>query len=89
MESQLQNVNTAAADRALETYSNYAEASFVPNAAVAGLAATGPFLPGVSSIALLELQRSIQLETQLFTTTTNILKAEHDARMSSVQNIRP
>jgi len=38
---------------------------------------------------LLELQRKIQAETQVFQTLSNTSKAEHDARMSAVRNIRP
>ncbi len=42
-----------------------------------------------NQMALIQLQRQIQQQTQIFETLTNISKAEHDARMSSVRNIRP
>ena len=51
-----------------------------------GLAGDDPF---AQNVALLQLQRQIQTESQRFQTESNISKAEHDAKMAAVRNIRP
>ncbi len=49
------------------------------------LGSTG--LLGESS-QFLELQRQMQMETRAFETASNVMKARHDAAMSSIRNIR-
>ncbi len=44
---------------------------------------------GIGQMELLNLQRQINQEAQIFTTITNVEKSHHDARMSAVRNIRP
>ena len=43
----------------------------------------------MGQLELLNLQRQINMEAQIFTTMTNVEKSHHDARMSAIRNIRP
>lgn len=40
------------------------------------------------TIKYLELQREIQQETRRYEATSNVMKARHDATMSSIRNLR-
>jgi hypothetical protein len=40
------------------------------------------------TLRYLELQREIERETRMFETASNVLKARHDAAMSSIRNIK-
>lgn len=40
------------------------------------------------TLAYLELQREIERETRIYETASNILKARHEATMSSIRNIK-
>ena len=57
-----------------------------------GLGGVGGLAGGTDfqqQLALIQLQRQIQAQTQIFETLSNVSKAEHDARMSAVRNMRP
>ncbi|MFQ5590785.1 MAG: hypothetical protein ACE5HE_06470 [Phycisphaerae bacterium] len=57
-----------------------------------GLGGTGDLLggtDGIGQLELLNLQRQINREAQIFTTLTNVEKSHHDARMSAIRNVRP
>lgn len=69
--------------------------SQVPGIGNAGGLLSGQSLGGTGTgggtndqMALIEMQRKIQQETQIFTTYTNVLKSDHDAKMSAVRNMR-
>ena len=40
------------------------------------------------TIRYLELQRAIEEETRMFETVSNVMKARHDAAMSSIRNLK-
>lgn len=70
----------------------------VPGAAGLGLGSLGGFGgltemaggdPFAQQLALIDIQREVQMETQVVETLSNIEKAQHDARMSAVRNMRP
>jgi hypothetical protein len=39
-------------------------------------------------VAMMELQQMIDKQKEMFTTLSNILRANHDMRMSAIQNMR-
>ncbi len=48
----------------------------------------GPSGGTSETLAYLELQRQIERETRLYEATSNVMKARHDATMSSIRNIK-
>jgi hypothetical protein len=49
----------------------------------------GAALGGESeTLQYLELQRAIERETRLYEAASNVMKARHDATMSSIRNIK-
>ena len=54
-----------------------------------GLGGAGGSTEFNEQLQLLQLQRQVQRQSQIFETMTNIAKAEHDRRMSAVRNMRP
>ena len=62
-------------------------------AAASGVMVAAPLLNtvglgGLSQVALLEMQRQIQLESQMVSTAANTMKAQHDAKMAVINAIR-
>lgn len=50
---------------------------------------TQEFLNGESeTVRYLQIQREIERETRMYEATSNILKARHDATMSSIRNLK-
>jgi hypothetical protein len=48
----------------------------------------GPIGGESETLRYLELQRDIERETRMFETASNMMKARHDATMSSIRNIK-
>ena len=53
-----------------------------------GLPAIGAIGGESETLRYLELQRAIERETRMYEAASNVLKARHDATMSSIRNIK-